>query len=173
MSFTEMDISQGSNVVFKRKFIRQLQFDDHLKSDEIYRLLRSISLTNIYHRYFKYILWKVEEFYHDIYKLLQVIQNRRHKRIPFLCQHPYIVRLLHESSLDLNFPPFSEHLCIRGFVELYLMLKFEIALYLVLTDLEWLNKNHWGLWFRDLKLFIFSVSWTGLDELYNQFSSQF
>ena len=56
MSLTEMDISQGANVVFKRQFIRQLQFDNHLKSDEIYRLLRSISLTNIYHRYFKYIL---------------------------------------------------------------------------------------------------------------------
>ena len=30
-----------------------------------------------------------------------------------------MVRLLPESSLDLNFPPFSEHLCSRGFVEIY------------------------------------------------------
>ena len=29
--------------------------------------------------------------------------------------------LLCESSLDLNFPPFSEHLCSRGFVEFYVM----------------------------------------------------
>ena len=54
LSFTEMDISQGANVVFKRKFIRQFQFDKHLKSDYIYdRLLRSMTLTNLYHRYFK------------------------------------------------------------------------------------------------------------------------
>ena len=53
MSFTEMDISQGANVVFKRKFIRKFQFENHLESDDIYRLLRSMSLTNMYHRYFK------------------------------------------------------------------------------------------------------------------------
>ena len=44
MSFTEMDISQGANVVFKRKFIRQFQFEKYLESDEIYRLL----LTRLY-----------------------------------------------------------------------------------------------------------------------------
>ena len=53
MSFTEMDISQGPNVVFKSKFIRQFQFENHLESNVIYRLIRSMSLTNMYHRYFK------------------------------------------------------------------------------------------------------------------------
>ena len=43
----------------------------------------------------------------------------------------------------------------------------------ILTNLDWPKKNHWGLWFRDLKIFIFSISWTGLAELYNWFSSQF
>ena len=53
MSFTEMDISQGANVVCKRKFFRQFQFENLLESDDIYILLRSMSLTNMYHRYFK------------------------------------------------------------------------------------------------------------------------
>ena len=53
MSFTEMDISQGANVVFKKKFIRQFQFEKYLESDEIYRLLDRTILTNMYHRYFK------------------------------------------------------------------------------------------------------------------------
>ena len=30
-------------------------------------------------------------------------------------------KFLYESSLDLNFPPFSDHLCNRGFVEFYAM----------------------------------------------------
>ena len=53
MSFTEMDISQGANVVFKRKFFRQFQFEKYLESDAVYKLLQSMSLTNMYHRYFK------------------------------------------------------------------------------------------------------------------------
>ena len=53
MSFTEMDISQGANVVFKRKFFRQFQFEKDLESDDVYKLLQSMSLTNMYHRYFK------------------------------------------------------------------------------------------------------------------------
>ena len=53
MSFTEMDISQGANVVFKRNFIRHIQFENHLESDNIYKLLQSMSLTNLYHRYIK------------------------------------------------------------------------------------------------------------------------
>ena len=51
--FTEMDISQGANVVFKRNFIRQIQFENHLESNDIYKLLQSMSLTNLYHRYIK------------------------------------------------------------------------------------------------------------------------
>ena len=53
ISFTEMDISQGANVVFKRNFIRQFQFENHLESDNIDKLLQSMSMTNLYHRYIK------------------------------------------------------------------------------------------------------------------------
>ena len=53
MSFTEMDISQGANVVFKPNFVRQFQFENHLDSDNIHKLLRSMSLTNLYHRNIK------------------------------------------------------------------------------------------------------------------------
>ena len=54
ITFTELDIAKQDNLICKRKFNRHIQFKKHLENDDIYRLLRSMSLTNIYHRNFSF-----------------------------------------------------------------------------------------------------------------------
>ena len=52
MTFTELDIAKQDNQICKRKFNRQIQFEKHLKNEDIKELLRFTSFTNFYHRYF-------------------------------------------------------------------------------------------------------------------------
>ena len=54
MTFTELDITKQDNLICKRKFNRQIQFEKHLKNEDIYHLFYSMSMTDMYHRYFKY-----------------------------------------------------------------------------------------------------------------------
>ena len=50
--------------------------------------------------------------------------------------------LLCESSLDLNFPPFSKHLCSRGFVEFH-VIKVAHLLKIAATTDNWTPGNGW------------------------------
>ena len=54
MTFTELVIAKQNNQICKRKLNRQIQFEKHIKNEDIYRLLNSMSLTNFYHRYFSF-----------------------------------------------------------------------------------------------------------------------